>query len=200
MSTLSNTQKASIILNTQEDWREWINVMKRLAKPDDVWQYMNPDIKQSRLPQLEPPVFPTWREIKSTATSYSNLSVDEREAYRDLKTVYHADLKRYEAKSKALSQMEAEIQCSISRTNCRYTLECDNAYEMMIALKMRLQPTNRAREREIEAKIHEIKKGPGSTDVQAWLSDFENIYTEAEAMELPDARRDRATDAFMAAV
>jgi hypothetical protein len=36
--------------------------------------------------------------------------------------------------------------------------------------------------------------------VQAWLSDFENIYTEAEAMELPDARQDRATDTFMAAI
>jgi hypothetical protein len=71
---------------------------------------------------------------------------------------------------------------------------------MMIALKMRLQPTNRAREREIKAKIHEIKKGPGSSDVQAWLSNFENIYTKAKAMELPDARRDRAMDAFMVAV
>jgi hypothetical protein len=59
---------------------------------------------------------------------------------------------------------------------------------MMITLKMRLQPTNRAREQEIEAKIHEIKKGPGSSDMQAWLSDFKNIYTKAEAMELPDAQ------------
>jgi hypothetical protein len=36
--------------------------------------------------------------------------------------------------------------------------------------------------------------------VQAWLLDFENIYTKAKAMELPDARRDQATDAFMAVV
>jgi hypothetical protein len=143
MSTLiSTTQRANIILNTQEDWREWINVMKRLAKPDDVWQYMNPDIKQSRLPRLEPPVFPSWHEVNPNAMSYNELSIEERETYRDLKTAYHADMKRYEAKSKALSQMEAEIQRSISRTNCRYTLECDNAYEMMVALKMRLQPTN----------------------------------------------------------
>jgi hypothetical protein len=78
--------------------------MKRLAKPDDVWQYMNPDIKQSWLPRLEPPVFPTWREINLNATSYSDLSVDEREAYQDLKTIYHANIKRYKAKSKALSQ------------------------------------------------------------------------------------------------
>jgi hypothetical protein len=71
---------------------------------------------------------------------------------------------------------------------------------MMITLKIRLQPTNQAREQEIEAKIHKIKKGPGSMDVQAWLLDFKNIYTKAKAMELPDAQRDRATDAFMVAV
>jgi hypothetical protein len=70
----------------------------------------------------------------------------------------------------------------------------------MITLKMRLQPINQAREQEIEAKIHKIKKGPGSLDVQAWLSDFENIYTKAKAMELPDTQQDQAMDAFMVAV
>ena len=79
---------------------------------------MNPNVKQSWLPQLEPPVFLTWQQVKSNATLYTDLSVEEREVYRDLKTAYHVNLKQYEAKVKALSQMEAEIQRLISRTNC----------------------------------------------------------------------------------
>jgi hypothetical protein len=34
---------------------------------------------------------------------YLDLLVNKREAYQDLKTVYHANLKCYEAKLKALS-------------------------------------------------------------------------------------------------
>ena len=52
---------------------------------------------------------------------------------------------------------------------------------------MRLQPTNQVKEQEIKAKIYKIKKGLGSTDMQAWLSDFKNIYTKAKVMELLDA-------------
>jgi hypothetical protein len=96
--------------------------------------------------------------------------------------------------------MEAEIQRSVSQMNCRYTLEYKDTYEIMVALKMRLQPTNQAREREIKARIYDLKKGPGSTDLQVWLSDFKNIYTEAKRMDLPDACQDRATDIFMAAI
>ena len=71
---------------------------------------------------------------------------------------------------------------------------------MMVALKIRLQPTNQAQEQEIKARIYNLKKGPGSTDLQEWLSNFENIYTKAERMELPDACWDCATDIFMAAI
>jgi hypothetical protein len=36
--------------------------------------------------------------------------------------------------------------------------------------------------------------------MQVWLLDFENIYTEAKAMELLDAQQDWAMDTFMVVV
>jgi hypothetical protein len=49
---------------------------------------------------------------------------------------------------------------SISRTYLPYTLDCETPYDMLVELKQRIAPTDRAREAEMVNKYNKLKKAP----------------------------------------
>ena len=60
---MSNTLKVSVTLEGEDNWFEWIETVKTVAKRSHIWQYINPDIEVSELTTLEPPVRPKFEDV-----------------------------------------------------------------------------------------------------------------------------------------
>ena len=46
-------KKTVVILTSQKDWDEWIEVIKIKVMADSIWAYIDPDTPKSTLPSLE---------------------------------------------------------------------------------------------------------------------------------------------------
>jgi hypothetical protein len=66
----------------------------------------------------------------------------------------------------------------ISRTYLTYTLDCETPYDMLVELKQRIAPTDRAREAEMVSKYNKLKKAPKTQSLDHWPREWENVYTE----------------------
>jgi len=76
-------------LKGQDDWDEWIEVVKTAAISGDVWDYINPDTPKGNVPTLTEPYEPIYEDVASTndkrsEIKYSTLTEDEKEEYRHL--------------------------------------------------------------------------------------------------------------------
>jgi hypothetical protein len=58
------------------------------------------------------------------------------------------ELKEFELKERALTEMVKHIQETVSSTYISWTYDCDTVYEMLVALQRRLKPKDDVRRRE----------------------------------------------------
>jgi hypothetical protein len=70
----------SVVLNTPGDWDEWIQVVKTQAIAGDIWERVDP--KKDQIPALSKPKMPRPQQVNRDKTTYAELSVEEREEFR----------------------------------------------------------------------------------------------------------------------
>jgi hypothetical protein len=71
---------------------------------------------------------------------------------------------------------------------------------MLVALKKRLAPTNRARELEVIHRYTKLKQYTKREEPEQWLRSWEETYSEAKKLNLPDVANNRATYDFLQAI
>jgi hypothetical protein len=91
---MATPQKVSVVLNTPNDWDEWIQVVKRQAIAGDIWEHVDP--KKDQIPTLDKPEKPTPQQVNRDKTAYADLSVDEREEFRIMRQDYKQQFDLYE--------------------------------------------------------------------------------------------------------
>ncbi len=125
--------KPTVLLNTQADWEEWIELLKTAALVANVWTLIDPTRARTTLIK---PVRPSPNDIKPSSTRYptpfSALNPEEAEEYRDQKREYQRQLDRYDRCTHALAAIRARIQETINRDFLPYTFNCDTPYEMLV--------------------------------------------------------------------
>ena len=99
-----------IILNGMKDWDDWIEVICTTALGADIWDHIDPDELKENIPKLTLPTRPEPSLVKppaadQTATTFSQLSMDEKEQFRQLQADYAYDRKEYNRKRKALAEI-----------------------------------------------------------------------------------------------
>ena len=73
-------------------------------------------------------------------------------------------------------------------------------YDMIIALKKRVAPTDQVHQLETSTKYQRLRKSPRNQAVEPWLQQWECIYAECQKLDLPDIKNDRAVYDFLQAV
>ena len=81
-----SSQKISVALNSPSDWDEWIEIIKTQALAGKVWGYVDPS--KDQVPTLEEPLLPQSRDVNAQATTFGQLTQEEREEYRILRQDY----------------------------------------------------------------------------------------------------------------
>jgi len=71
---------------------------------------------------------------------------------------------------------------------------------MLTALKERLSPTEKDRERSLVEVFSKLKKVPRNSDIDDWLAQWQSIYTQCKTLDLPEVHKNRASVAFLNAL
>jgi len=70
-----------IVLASQKDWDEWMEVIKTSAITSDIWNLLNPSTPNP--PALKEPPAPKPTDINPQKTTFSALNEDEKEQFRE---------------------------------------------------------------------------------------------------------------------
>jgi len=181
------TTKTPVILAGPDDWDEWIEIVQTTTRKADIWNLVNPSTAKEKLPKLEPPKRPTPDDVKETTTPvvntpsdnsqtapststtaptrFSQLTEDEKEQLRILQKDYEYERKKYDQRTDALNDLRVHIQSTVERTQLSYTFKCETPYDMLIKLKGRFAPTDRAREQDSIREWKKLQKAPKSQDI-----------------------------------
>jgi hypothetical protein len=89
-------KKTSIILTSQNDWDEWIELIKTTAIASDVWEFINPDTPAANIPSLEEPRAPRPSDINPQKSIFSGLDEDEKEELRERQREHKRNLNLYD--------------------------------------------------------------------------------------------------------
>jgi len=188
----------AVVLTSQKDWDEWIEVIKTSAIASDIWYLVNPDIANP--PTLEEPPAPKPIDINPQKTTFSALDEDEKEELRELQRERKRNLNRYDRRKQALAALRIRIQETVTRANLSYTFNCETVYDMLVKLQKRFSPTDEAREREVIQRYQKLKTPPHDRGIEPWLQDWEKTYDDCRRLGLPDTDGNRAARDFIYAV
>ena len=201
----SSTVKTSIILKGQEDWDEWIEVIKTIAIAGKVWEYVNPETLYNELPILVEPTEPTYSDLAEPTENrpkiiYSTLIEDEKEEFRHLQQKFKRDWEIYMKKDTAMAAVRTRIQETVSRPNLGYTFNCNTTYDMLVKLKERLSPTNATRTREVLIRYRKTLRSPRNQDIDTWLQEVEKVYNDCKKLDMLETKGTRAIQDFLDAI
>lgn len=190
------TKPTTVILEGPSDWYEWLFVIRNKALDSGIEQLIDPDQAIEPL-RLTEPTKPTPQSVKFDALGVTDLDATQLELFKILRDEFKMDFAKYERKRIALTEIRQLIISTISRTNLTYILKSTTPWQMLRALKLRIAPTDRARELEVTRQYRELQTPPKRQNPEVWLQRWEKIYTDAEELDLPDIQKDRAIYDFL---
>jgi hypothetical protein len=79
----------------------------------------------------------------------------------------------------------------VATRNITYLKSTTTVYQMLVALKKRLAPTDEAKKIQFIAQYNRLKKFQKNESIEQWLQDWEKTYIEAKALSLPDVADER---------
>jgi hypothetical protein len=89
-------------------------------------------------------MIPSAKDVNPLKTVLSQLTDDEKDELKLLRYDYKHQLTLYERQDAALASLRLFIQETISRTFLPYTFNCDTPYDILVALRKRIAPTDKA--------------------------------------------------------
>ncbi|KAM4064183.1 hypothetical protein HRG_012623 [Hirsutella rhossiliensis] len=185
------------VLNGPSDWKQWISIIKKFASSHDLWDVLNPAIQGK--PVLQKPVEPTFRLINADASDLADLSSEEFRRLEFLHTQYRSKLQGYRDQVKALASLQQHIVKTIGNYYSTIAEEHDVAKQLSL-LQARVAPTDWALEREVLQRYRSTLQSPDRTKIEAWITQWQKVLTEARQLGLPDVQDLRPTQDFLQAV
>ena len=187
---MSNTStqspvRTTIILTGPNDWDEWLEVIKTKAEAGKVWEYVDPSQEKDKLKTLNRPEVPKAKDVNPAKNTISELTPDELDELKLLRYDFKHCLQLYERQDTALSTLKSFIQETISRPFLSYTFKKESTYEVLVSLRQRVAPSDRARKLELTQWYTKLKKAPKSHNIDTWLQSWEQTYTECKDLKLP---------------
>jgi hypothetical protein len=149
MSNTQMPQRVAAILNGPMDSEKWLQVVKRKLVGGKIWDFINSNTNEPELAILEKHMIPSAQDVNRLKTVLSHLTDDETHELKLLRCDYKHQLTLYERQDAALASLRLCIKKTISRTFLPYAFNCDTPYDILVALRQRIAPTDKARKLEL---------------------------------------------------
>ena len=98
-------QRVTVVLNTQNNWEEWLEIVKSKTYKNEIWDFVNPSTPKTGLSTLEMPTESKISDVDPAKTCISKLEDLEKDTYRMLIHQYKQKVKIYDQKKAALRNL-----------------------------------------------------------------------------------------------
>lgn len=192
--------KPTIILSQQSDWLVWYAHIRSIAVSYRLWEYVNPE-ETMTLPMPNEPIRPIFAETFTQGEAMVDLNNHQLALWQELRREYEIDYKRFETIDNRARALFHTIMGSLSINNRRLVSNAITSRDTLSTLYNIYAPTNESRKRHVIRQWHALQQGPSrDRSIEKWLTNWENIYTEASQMEIAEATESRALYDFLEAV
>ena len=136
------------MLSKPSEWDSWFFAIKVIARTENVWQFIDPDLPTEPLvPSV--PIKPIPANVNPAKSTIVTLDEGERELFKLLLTDYKEEKIINKEIHTALNGIQKHIVTSVSTENHVYIRDEETTYQMLRKLKSRLAPTDYARKLEV---------------------------------------------------
>jgi hypothetical protein len=121
--------RVTVILNTPDDWFNWLFIRRDVANRHGLWQYINPDVARELLPELTEATEPQLIDYKAGAIRLSDLTADDRESYRWECDRWERRRSEYRIQKKALADLNTDISKTIAVRHIHLIKDYETPYD-----------------------------------------------------------------------
>lgn len=164
------------MLNSRNDWADWINSIEDLAVRNDVWNYCDPE-------GIDNLVFTATKPPDS-----ANKDIVQR--YQALQAIYDSEKKKYD-------KVSERIDITVCQEFKQHYLGKHTVRDKLIALAESIQPTAKDQKQNVRIEFEKLKKGPGNTSLDKWLSRWPALVSNAKRYKLENLSESQICDAFV---
>lgn len=146
------TTQRKIILRKPEDWDSWISSVRNQAESHHVWNLIDPTFSVRPIALTKPlePLFDSAATFDSKA--FENYKAQQEE--------YQSRLAQYNEQKTGFAAMISFIREAITVENAILIQEIQShSYDLLVALKQKLAPTDQARSLDLEERYEKLEKG-----------------------------------------
>lgn len=185
-----------MILTKSKDWDTWISYIQMRACLYHVWPLIDPT-SPVKVPHLVKPSAP-MRPIPAP-----NQPVDS-----NVLTLYEINcelheymLSKYEKQQAGFREMTKYIRNTISPANAIYIKKIErHPYDILVALKKKLAPSDETRSLWIKTEYHNLCKGPRNQGIDEWLDKWLECCDRAKEYGIGELSGNRSIRDFLFAV
>jgi hypothetical protein len=167
---MASTTTKTVILDQPSDWEPWLFVVRTIADGGDTWEYLNPDLDTEPIVPNRP-IMPTPQEVNPAKTSLLTLDPAEKETFKLLLSIYKEDLAVAKQVLDTIQIVRKHIVTTVSTSNIVHINDKTSVYQMLVALKKRLAPTDYARKLDLACKYNKLKTYSKREGVEKWLKE-----------------------------
>jgi len=190
------TQRSVAVILGPNNWTEWIRSIQRRAETLGVWKYIDP----AGAEELQDPSYPEPKDVKPTATRYSNLSEDEKEELKEQCALYRQSYKIARTARLSIDKVSVIIEQSINPAYLSILNAVTTTSEALKKLQDHLKLANDEAKEALKAKYWELCKPPTKAKVEQWTLDWETAYREAKRLEIMILDDEMMSQDFLTAV
>uniref|UniRef100_A0A093UNR6 Retrovirus-related Pol polyprotein from transposon TNT 1-94 n=2 Tax=Talaromyces marneffei PM1 TaxID=1077442 RepID=A0A093UNR6_TALMA len=171
---MSSEDKNQTILSSKSDWERWLRPIESKALGTEVWDYINPDLKDFEKKELTEPAAPK-KEINETSEDFQ---------YR--RDMHKRALAKHDIKEANIASIRPYIFRTIDSSAYLLVNKKSNVYDILSELQKRYKP-DASRERfDIWNEWTTLKAGPaGKKQFNAWIKSWIETYNRARQYQLP---------------
>ncbi|KAJ5288113.1 hypothetical protein N7478_003799 [Penicillium angulare] len=177
-----------IVLRSSAQWRTWYSQIRSSAKSNDVWEYIDPDT-------LQPPEYPRKprkpqpSDVQEDALYPEDLDeANDAKLHRLLKH-YDRSILEYSTLNRALDRVMERICNTLASEHQAVIAEIEDPRTLLCSLRDRFSPAEGERKIELYLQWGRLlRSSPKNSQVDSWLNEWENLYTEAVSAGVPNVK------------
>ena len=155
-------QRPIAVILGPNNWTEWIRSIQRRAETLGVWRYIDP----AKTEELRDPSYPESKDVKPTATRYSDLSEDKKEELKEQRAFYRQNYEIVRTARLSIDRVSVIIEQSINPAYLSILNAATTTGKALQKLQDHLRPANDEAKEALKAKYRELCKPPPRTKVE----------------------------------